>query len=226
MDWRFKKITRTRQFHSFLYRFIRLYSWTFRIKIENEKEWMDFHRDGGRVLLCVWHQQFFCAIRHFQSYRELNPSLMISRSQDGEMIAAVAERSGWHAVRGSSSRGGKSALRQMIENLRKSGLAAHVVDGPRGPAGEVKSGAIKLAQSTDSAIIPLFTSADRAWFFKSWDSFFVPKPFARVVITFGDLVKYNSTETQEEFEIQRNNLECIMRPGLIVSPHEQIGHGS
>ncbi len=94
---------------------------------------MDYHRSGGRVLLCVWHQQFFCAIRHFQNYRELNPALMISKSKDGEMIAEVARRSGWHAVRGSSSNGGKSALRQMIECLRKSGLAAHIVDGPTGP---------------------------------------------------------------------------------------------
>lgn len=109
----------------------------------------------------------------------------------------------------------------MIENLRKSGLAAHVVDGPRGPAGEVQSGTIKLAHSSDSAIVPIFTSADRAWFFRSWDGFFVPKPFAKVVITFGDLIKYNSTETEEEFEIQRNNLGCIMRPRLIVSPHKQ-----
>jgi len=218
MDFRFKKITRTRQFHSFLYRFIRLYSWTFRIRIENEKEWMDYHDNGGRVLLCAWHQQFFSAIRHFQNYRGLNPALMISQSLDGEMIASVAERSGWHVVRGSSSNGGGSALKQMIRCLRKSGIAAHIVDGPRGPAGEVKPGAIRLAQSADAAIIPLYTAADRAWFFKSWDSFFLPKPFARVVITFGDMIKYGTTETQEEFEQQRKYLESIMLSRLREVP--------
>ncbi|MEN6466628.1 MAG: lysophospholipid acyltransferase family protein [Syntrophaceae bacterium] len=218
MDFRFKKVTRTRQFHSFLYRFIRLYSWTFRIRIENEKEWMDYHRNGGRVLLCAWHQQFFSAIRHFQNYRGLNPSLMISKSRDGEMIASVALRSGWHVVRGSSSNGGRSALSQMIKYLRKSGLAAHIVDGPRGPAGEVKSGTIKLAQSADAAIIPFYTSADRSWSFKSWDSFFLPKPFARVVLTFGDMIKYDSTETQDEFEVQRKYLESIMQTRLRAIP--------
>ncbi len=218
MDFKFKKFTRTRQFHNFLYRFIRLYSWTFKISIENEKEWMDYHRNGGRILLCAWHQQFFSAIRHFQNYRDSNPSLMISKSRDGEMIAAVAQRSGWHVVRGSSSSGGKSALRQMINNLRKSGLAAHIVDGPRGPAGEVKSGAIKIAQSADAAIIPFYTSSDRSWFFRSWDSFFVPKPFARVVLTFGDMIKFDSTETPAEFEEQRKRLEAVMQPRLKVIP--------
>lgn len=218
MDFKFKIVTRTRQFHNFLYRFIRLYSWTFRISVENEREWMDYHHNGGRVLLCAWHQQFFSAIRHFQKYRDFNPSLMISKSQDGEMIAAVARRSGWHVVRGSSSSGGRSALTQMIRNLRKSGVGAHIVDGPRGPAGEVKSGAIKLAQSADAAIIPFYTSADRSWFFKSWDSFFLPKPFARVVLTFGDMIKFDTTETHGEFEDQRKHLETVMQPRLKVIP--------
>ena len=218
MDFKFKKVTRTRQFHNFLYRFIRLYSWTFRISIENEKEWMDYHRNGGRILLCAWHQQFFSAISHFQNYRDFNPSLMISSSRDGEMIAVVARRSGWHVVRGSSSSGGRNALTQMIKHLRKSGLAAHIVDGPRGPAGEVKAGAIKLAQSADAAIIPFYSSADRSWFFHSWDSFFLPKPFARVVITFGEMIKFDSPETLDEFEEQRKYLEAVMQPRLKVMP--------
>jgi len=86
----FKNILTTKLFHSFLYRFIGLYSSTFKMKIENEKEWMDYFRSGGRVLLCTWHQHFFAAIRHFQNYRDFKPALMISRSSDGEIIAGVA----------------------------------------------------------------------------------------------------------------------------------------
>jgi lysophospholipid acyltransferase (LPLAT)-like uncharacterized protein len=134
-------------FHSFLYRFIRLYSATFRIQVENEKEWMDHLRNGGRVVLCTWHQQFFAIIRHFQTYRNFKPSLMISKSSDGEIVAGVAERSGWHAVRGSSSRDGREALKKMIHRLSQSGLAVHIVDGPKGPAGIVKAGVIKLAHA-------------------------------------------------------------------------------
>ncbi len=93
-----------------LYYFIRAYSWTFQLHIENEKEWMDYHAGGGTVLLCAWHQQFFAAIRHFKTYQALGPSLMISKSKDGEIIAGIAERSGWKVVRGSSSTDGRQAL--------------------------------------------------------------------------------------------------------------------
>jgi lysophospholipid acyltransferase (LPLAT)-like uncharacterized protein len=216
----FKKIMATKLFHSFLYRFIRLYSSTFRMKIENEKEWMDYFRSGGRVLLCTWHQHFFAAIRHFQNYRKFKPSLMISKSSDGEIIAGVAEKSGWHTVRGSSSRGGKEALRNMIDHLSRTRLAGHIVDGPKGPAGNVKAGVIQLAHAADAAIIPFYVSADRAWYFNSWDSFFLPKPFARVRISFGKMIKFTSVEEPDIFESQRLYLERIMRPELRVNPYK------
>jgi lysophospholipid acyltransferase (LPLAT)-like uncharacterized protein len=222
MPINFRFVITSKRFHSFLYRFVRLYSSTFKMRIENEKEWMDYYKSGGRVLLCTWHQHFFAAIRHFQSYREFKPALMISKSSDGEMIAGVAERSGWQTVRGSSSRGGKEALREMIDCLRQTRLAGHIVDGPKGPPGIVKAGVIQLALAADAAIIPFYVSADRLWYFNSWDSFFVPKPFARVVISFGELIKYPSAENRDDFENKRLQLEALMRPQLRVNPDKKI----
>jgi lysophospholipid acyltransferase (LPLAT)-like uncharacterized protein len=222
----FKRIVTTQLFHSFLYRFIRLYSSTFQLRIDNEKEWMDYLRSGGRVLLCTWHQHFFGAIGHFQNYRDFRPSLMISKSSDGEIIAGVAEKSGWYPVRGSSSRGGKEALRKMIERLSQTGLAGHIVDGPKGPAGNVKAGVIQLAEAADAAIIPFYVSADRAWFFNSWDSFFLPKPFARVVISFGEMIKFPPTESTATFENHRLRLEEIMRPELRTNPSKKSAPSS
>jgi len=201
-------------FLSFLYRFIRSYSATFRYTIEHEKDWMDYLKQGGNVLLCVWHQQFFTAIRHFKKFEEYNPPLMISKSIDGQIISGVAKRSGWNPVRGSSSRGGSEALEEMIERFKISGLAAHIVDGPRGPAGKIKAGVIRLAHATEAVIVPFYTSADRAWYFDSWDNFFIPKPFAHVWITYGTMIKFNPTTDSEEFENQREQLEQIMKPGL------------
>lgn len=140
---------------------------------------------------------------------------MISRSRDGDIIAGVAEKSGWHAVRGSSSRGGGSALKEMVERLRQSRLAGHIVDGPKGPAGVVKAGAISLARATGAVIVPLFTSADRAWYFNSWDRFMIPKPFARVTLRFGRMIDLNDAREGEDFEGHRAALEVAMLPGLI-----------
>ena len=203
-------------FISFLYRFARAYAWILRLKIENENEWMDYLKNGGTVLFCVWHQQFFSGIRHFQNYKKFNPSIMISRSKDGEIVAGIAKRAGWHPVRGSSSRGGKEALKNMIANLKKTKLAAHIVDGPLGPLGKVKAGAIRLAHAADAAIVPVFVYAENGWHFNSWDKFLLPKPFSRVLLRFGKIIKFDKVKDEETFEIQRRQLENIMLPALKV----------
>jgi lysophospholipid acyltransferase (LPLAT)-like uncharacterized protein len=198
-----------------LYRLIRIYSWTFKIKVLNENSWVEYLEGGGKVLICAWHQQFFSAIRYFKKYEKYNPSLMISKSKDGEIIAGVAQKTGWYPVRGSSSRGGGEALHNMIARLNKFRFAAHIVDGPRGPAGKIKPGAIRLANGTGSVIVPCYASADKAWYMGSWDKFLLPKPFAKVTLRFGEMIKFDQPENSDDFEKQRLHLENIMRSNLM-----------
>jgi lysophospholipid acyltransferase (LPLAT)-like uncharacterized protein len=207
-------ILTSKPFTAFLYRFIRLYSSSFQMSIENESPWLDHLRSGGRVLLCAWHQQFFGAIRHFQNYRDFKPGLMISKSKDGEIIAGVALRSGWEAIRGSSSRGGSEAMREVINRLEQTRLVAHVVDGPQGPAGVIKNGLVAIAHAADAVIVPFYVSADRGWYLKSWDRFLLPKPFSRVTIRFDDLLRLPPATDEAEFESQRKLVENIMLPHL------------
>lgn len=201
-----------------MYKLIHLYSRTFRLTVVNEEQWLPVLKHGGNVLICVWHQQFFSAIRYFRKYRIYRPSLMISRSFDGEIIAGVARFSGWHAVRGSSSKGGKSALKQMVQCLKRTGLAAHIVDGPLGPMGVVKAGAIRLALDADAVIVPCYASSDRAWFFNSWDKFFIPKPFSKVTLRFDCPLKLEKPLSEAEFEAQRLQLERVMSRALKREP--------
>ena len=200
--------------HWLLYRLIRLYSKTFRLRIINEHEWLNHLDNGGRVLLCTWHQQFFSAIRHFKTYQRFTPSIMISQSRDGEIIADVARRSGWTPVRGSSSRGGRAALQNVTVNLNQSRLAAHIVDGPRGPAGRVKAGVIRIAHPTGAAVVPFSLSAEKAWYFNSWDRFILPKPLSRVTLCFGSMTRFDAPQNDSDFEQQRRQLEKRMRPFL------------
>lgn len=197
-----------------IFQFVCFYSRTFRFTVENEEAWTRYLNRGGRVLLCTWHQQFFSAIRYFRKYRPHNPHLMISPSKDGDIIAGVAELTGWHPVRGSSSKQGKKALRELILRLKDTRLAALVVDGPKGPIGEVKAGAIRLAHMTDAAIVPFYVSASQAWTFNSWDRFFIPKPYTSVLLRFGDMIKLDATRDPVAFEKQRAQLEKMMRKGL------------
>ncbi|BBO75861.1 hypothetical protein DSCW_32780 [Desulfosarcina widdelii] len=204
----------TELFAFIFYRFTRLYSRTFRLTIENEEEWLEYLNNGGIVLLCTWHQQFFSAIRHFQSYKSFKPSLMISQSKDGKIVAGIAKRSGWNPVRGSSSKGGTLALKDMIANLKRSKLSGHIVDGPRGPSGVVKPGVIRLAHATNAVIVPFYVFAENSWHFKSWDKFLLPKPFSKVILRFEKMIPLQRTKDRNLFEKQRKQLEDIMIPAL------------
>jgi lysophospholipid acyltransferase (LPLAT)-like uncharacterized protein len=197
-----------------LYHLTGAYSRTWRLRVENEQPWLDLLAGGRRVLLCAWHQQFFGFIRHFRRYRHHHPRLMISQSRDGELIAGVAALTGWGVVRGSSSRDGRRALEEMVAHLKESRLAAHVVDGPRGPAGIVKSGVIRLAQGAGASIVPAYLEAPQAWHARSWDRFCVPKPFSRVTIRFGDPLTLPPGTDRPTVEAQQKRLEAVMRPGL------------
>lgn len=211
-----KFIIYTRPFIYFAYYLIRIYSLTLRLKIVNEDNWKELLKLDRPVLLCAWHQQFFTAISHFKTYSKLNPGLMISQSRDGDLIAGVANQTGWHTPRGSSSRGGKKALDAMIDHLNTHGFGAHILDGPRGPIGKVKSGVIKMAREVNARVVPFYIKPENAWFFNSWDRFMLPKPFSKVTLIFGEELHFPQDSSPANFESQRQLLETTMLPGLCL----------
>ncbi len=213
----FKKLRKlaTNKFVGVLfYWMIRLYSATFRLKIENELEWLDYLNKGGKVLICFWHQQLFFSILVLARYKKYRPSVMISRSLDGDIVSRIVEAGGFFAVRGSSSRGGSVALKEMIKRIKETGLGAHVLDGPRGPAGVVKGGVITMAYTAGAAIVPGYAKADRAWHLHSWDRFVIPKPFARVTVHYFEKIILPPLKDEEDLEKQRKSLESMLRPHL------------
>ena len=209
------RIIKSDIFLDFFYGVIRAYCRTFRISVINEAPWQDYLQKGGSLLFCCWHQQVFPTLAYIWKYRDISPPLMISLSNDGDIGAGIVRRAGWTPVRGSSSKGGLKALKQMIRELRRSRLAGHIVDGPQGPAGIVKPGTISLAQAARAVIVPVSISADRAWFFNSWDRFMLPKPFAGIQFRFGEMIHLNDAAGKTEVEASRFRLESVMKPYLI-----------
>jgi lysophospholipid acyltransferase (LPLAT)-like uncharacterized protein len=110
------------------------------------------YRTGQRVIIAFWHaRQLMMPL----TYRGTLAHILISQHQDGEIIARIVERFGFKAVRGSSTRGGVQALRELIR-LGRSGVDLVVTpDGPKGPAQIVKMGVIQLARASRLPIIPL-----------------------------------------------------------------------
>ena len=108
--------------------------------------------------------------------------------KDGEILAQYAAGFGVVPARGSSHKGGRSALKQMQHYLSGGGKAcATVLDGPQGPAYVAKKGMIHLAKHSGAPLIPLIWSADRVLTVRdSWDKTMLPLPWSRVCIAFGD----------------------------------------
>ena len=113
-------------------------------------------------------------------------SSMASRSKDGDIIAAALWVLGIFAVRGSSSRGGKEALADIEARVRAGSSVVITVDGPRGPAHDVKLGILVLAQRTGRPIVPCVPACDPVWRARSWDRYEVPLPFSRGRQIFGE----------------------------------------
>jgi lysophospholipid acyltransferase (LPLAT)-like uncharacterized protein len=138
---------------------------------------------------------------------------MISASRDGELISTIGRFFGYTAVRGSSSRGGKEATREMVDHLQAGKRCAITPDGPRGPRREMKPGAVNIARLTGCPVVPFGFAAERCWRLKSWDRFIIPKPFSRAVFVYGDpiLVSKEGGEDQKFMEQIQKEMDRVTK---------------
>ncbi len=105
---------------------------------------------------------------------------LISLSRDGEIQNNIFQRLGFQTARGSTGRGGIRGALQMARKVKEGGVLVMTPDGPRGPTHKVQLGVILMAEKSGAPIVPVGVSASRRWLMKSWDSYMLPKPFARV----------------------------------------------
>ncbi len=142
--------------------------------------------DEERFILPVWHDSLLMPTFLSKQSLRRQTCCLVSRHQDGGYLADVLELLGFRTVRGSTSKGGAAAVRQLLDDTR----GFHIVitpDGPRGPRREMKAGPIYLASQTGRRIVPSRYICDRAWVFKgSWTDLVVPKPFSRIRAISGD----------------------------------------
>ena len=156
-------------------------------------------RQGERVILSVWHDQLLlmpCG------YHGPAVKALISPSRDGELIARTMARFGIGAVRGSSSRGGRAAFREMLDLARQDCDLALTPDGPRGPRHRVKEGVVQLARMTARPVVPMAFACSRGHRFASWARFLRPSPFGVAVFSFGPPLFVQAGEEKGAFQVR------------------------
>ncbi|MCB4756232.1 MAG: DUF374 domain-containing protein [Elusimicrobia bacterium] len=161
----------------------------------DDPEFLSYRRKRRPLIYALWHNaQVFLAYAH----RGEQASIMVSLSKDGEYIAQIMKRMGLKAVRGSSSRGGDQAMREMLLNLEKGGQAGFTPDGPRGPVFVVQGGVITAAQMSGAPIVPTAVTYRRQLVFRTWDKYRVPLPFDHIVVAHGKPFKIGKDMSVEE----------------------------
>jgi lysophospholipid acyltransferase (LPLAT)-like uncharacterized protein len=160
---------------------------------------------GDVPIYCTWHQRWFAGITFMPQRHPI--AIMVSRSQDGDFISGMIMQLGWHVARGSSSKGGTRALRELVGYLRRGISVGHIVDGPQGPFGQIKPGLLTLAQISGMPIVPMALSPQRKWTFNSWDRFMIPLPFSGVIVRFDREIYVPRKLEPEAFEQMRQQIE-------------------
>lgn len=168
---------------------LRLLAFTWRVRFTNP-EVVRALKDAGQPFVYVsWHSQLLPLV---WAHRGRDIAIMVSEHRDGELIARVAHAIGLRTVRGSTTRGAARALLGACREIEGGHEVAVTVDGPKGPAGTVAPGALVISQRTGAPMVPIAAAASRAWRLNSWDRFVIPKPFARVVVTYGSPLRVDA----------------------------------
>ena len=188
----------------------RVWARTLRLQVEDPHDVVGFVRNQP-VIFAIWHNRLLMLPRVFDPCFPTRQSFgLISASRDGDLIATFIERSGYGTIRGSSSRKGMLALRQLVDTLAAGSNVLLTPDGPRGPVYQASQGVIFLAQKSGAPIVPIHMEYSSCWRLKSWDRFVVPRPFAKLRAIFGSPVRIAPVDDQPQFEAARLRLQNAM----------------
>ncbi|PYQ29885.1 MAG: hypothetical protein DMF56_09160 [Acidobacteria bacterium] len=138
--------------------------------------------DTKQYILAFWHMHIISA---FFSYWRNPMTVLLSRSKDGELIARCVRWFGATSVRGSSTRGGSSAIRAVIREASRGTNFTFTPDGPKGPPLIAKDGVIYAAKMTGLPIVPMALDGKRKKRLRSWDGTLIPLPFSKLTYVYG-----------------------------------------
>src|SRR5262249_54315398 len=181
---------------------------TLRWRTEGLQHYDAIVHSGRQPVMAFWHGRILPATIYF---RRRGIVVITSENFDGEWIAGIIERFGYGTARGSTSRGGRRALLQLVRDMEAGKPAGFTVDGPRGPARVAQPGAVWLAKATGNPVLPFHLEADRHWTLGSWDRTQIPKPFATVALVAGEPFHVAGDADDQAIEAARRELEARLQ---------------
>jgi lysophospholipid acyltransferase (LPLAT)-like uncharacterized protein len=186
------------------YPLINVLGHTLRFRVEGLHHYDAIVASGRQPVMAFWHGRILPATFYF---RRRGIVVITSENFDGEWIARIIERFGYGTARGSTTRGGRKAMVQLVRAMKAGKAAGFTLDGPRGPACVAQPGAVWLAHATGNPLLPFHLEAGSAWTLRSWDRTQIPKPFTNVALVVGEPISVAEHATEAELEAARVVLE-------------------
>ena len=172
-DWRSSPLKRAQvaAIAALGYPLINALGHTLRWRVEGLHHFDAIRAAGRQPVMAFWHGRILPATYYF---RRRGIVVITSENFDGEWIARIIERFGYGTARGSTSRGGRKAMLQLVRDMKEGKPAGFTLDGPRGPARVAQPGAVWLAATTGNPLLPFHLEASRHWSLRSWDRTQIP----------------------------------------------------
>ena len=176
---------------------------TLRIRVHGRKNYIRVAREKG-FIYALWHGKLLLPL---YSERGKGIKVLVSEHRDGELVAQILLRYGYKVIRGSTTRGGRKAMIELLKSSKSGGNFAFTPDGPRGPKGIVQPGVIFLARKTGFPILPITGSSKWKIELGSWDRFLIPIPFSKASVVFGSPIYLKGNLNGEESSKIRDVLQ-------------------
>jgi lysophospholipid acyltransferase (LPLAT)-like uncharacterized protein len=190
------------------YPLIAALGYTLRWRVEGLHHFEGIRTAGRQPVMAFWHGRILPATFYF---RRRGIVVITSENFDGEWIARIIERFGYGTARGSTSRGGRKAILQLVREMQQGKAAGFTLDGPRGPVGVAQPGALWLARTTGNPVLPFHLEASRHWSLRSWDRTQIPKPFSTVALVVGEPMTVPAQAPDGDLERWQVELEIRLR---------------
>jgi lysophospholipid acyltransferase (LPLAT)-like uncharacterized protein len=165
-------------------------------------------------------QRITCGVAHWHGdelalmprFGHLAPTILVSHSKDGELMARGTRALGYRVIRGSSTRGAVGGLIALIKAVREGYTVVLAVDGPQGPRGVCKPGIIRIAQKTGAPLFPVgVANSHRYVFKKTWNQVYLPLPFSRQVIFVDNPITFSKKTGAEAMDLHCHRVEAALQ---------------
>lgn len=180
-----------------------------------------FRAEGKPFILAFWHGRLLMIPMAWQHLAPMH--MLISAHRDGRIIAEAVTYFGIHSVAGSSTKGGLSALRQMMKHLKDGDCVGITPDGPHGPAMRASEGVAATARVSGAPVIPITYATTRRRILGTWDCFHLPWPFSRGIFLWGEPIEVPRDADAASLEAARALIEARMN-ALTVEAERRMGH--